>query len=83
EVEGISPERAIQVIHAAREWVASKLRLEEERAQAAAAAAAQAAIAAESAPPQANDDPAFGAEPESAGGAEGAATAVIDGDAKS
>jgi transcription termination/antitermination protein NusA len=39
EVEGISPERARQVIHAAREWVANKIRIEEAKAQAAAAAA--------------------------------------------
>jgi transcription termination/antitermination protein NusA len=42
EVEGISPERARQVILAARDWVESKRRLEEEKA-AAAVAAAQAA----------------------------------------
>ena len=36
EVEGISPERAVQVIHAARDWVATKLRLEEEKARQAA-----------------------------------------------
>jgi N utilization substance protein A len=40
EVEGISPERAHQVINAAREWVASKKRVEEERAAAAAREAA-------------------------------------------
>src|SRR6202043_3492208 len=43
EVEGISPERASQVIHAAREWVANKKRIEESKLQAAAAAAADAA----------------------------------------
>jgi transcription termination/antitermination protein NusA len=43
EVEGISPERAVQVIHAARDWVATKSRLEEEKARQAAAAAEQAA----------------------------------------
>jgi N utilization substance protein A len=32
EVEGISPERARQVIHAAREWVASRKRAEEDKA---------------------------------------------------
>jgi len=42
EVEGISPERARQVILAARDWVESKHRIEEEKA-AAAVAAAQAA----------------------------------------
>ncbi len=42
EVEGISPERARQVILAAREWVANKRRIEEEKA-----AAEQAAEAAE------------------------------------
>ena len=54
EVEGISPERARQVIHAAREWVANKKRIEEAKAQAAAEAvaekhAAEAAQAAKSA----------------------------------
>src|ERR1700732_2068956 len=48
EVEGISPERASQVIHAAREWVESKHRLEEEKAEAAAAAAREAAETASS-----------------------------------
>src|SRR5579863_5283702 len=43
EVEGISPERARQVILAARSWVESKQRMEEEKA-AAAVAAAQAAL---------------------------------------
>lgn len=38
EVEGISPERAKQLIHAAREWVVTKRRVEEERAAAAATA---------------------------------------------
>jgi N utilization substance protein A len=38
EVEGISPERARQVILAARDWVANKRRIEEERAAAAEAA---------------------------------------------
>ncbi len=46
EVEGISPERAKQLIHAAREWVATKRRLEEERAQAAEAAALESAAGA-------------------------------------
>jgi N utilization substance protein A len=35
EVEGISPERARQVVHAAREWVANKRRIEEAKAEAA------------------------------------------------
>jgi len=39
EVEGISPERARQVILAARDWVANKRRIEEEKAAAAQAAA--------------------------------------------
>jgi len=43
EVEGISPERAQQVIQAAREWVANKRRIEAEKAEAAAAAAREAA----------------------------------------
>ncbi|MGH8012040.1 MAG: transcription termination factor NusA [Candidatus Binataceae bacterium] len=42
EVEGISPERAYQVITAARAWVANKRRLEEERVAAAEALAAEA-----------------------------------------
>jgi N utilization substance protein A len=48
EVEGISPERASQLIHAAREWV-SKKRAEEAAAAEAAAAAAAEAVAASSA----------------------------------
>jgi len=49
EVEGISPERARQVILAARDWVANKRRIEEEKAAAAQAAesAASAAVSAE------------------------------------
>lgn len=43
EVEGISPERAQQVIQAAREWVANKRRIEAEKAEAAAAAVREAA----------------------------------------
>jgi N utilization substance protein A len=39
EVEGISPERAKQVILAARDWIASKRRIEDEKAAAAEAAA--------------------------------------------
>src|SRR5579863_2177091 len=46
EVEGISPERARQVILAARDWVANKRRIEEEKAAAAAQAAESAATAA-------------------------------------
>jgi transcription termination/antitermination protein NusA len=46
EVEGISPERARQVILAAREWVANKRRIEEEKAAAEQAAEAEAADAA-------------------------------------
>ncbi len=38
EVEGITPDRAHQLIHAAREWVATRKRLEEEKAAQAAAA---------------------------------------------
>ena len=45
EVEGISPERARQVILAARDWVASKRRIEEEKAAAAQAAAERGATA--------------------------------------
>jgi N utilization substance protein A len=45
EVEGITPERAQQVIQAAREWVANKRRIETEKAEAAAAAARGAAEA--------------------------------------
>ncbi len=47
EVEGISPERAKQLIHAAREWVATKRRIEEERAHAAEAAAQEGAAGGE------------------------------------
>ena len=43
EVEGISPERAHQVIQAAREWVANAKRIEEEKAALAIAIAAEAA----------------------------------------
>lgn len=43
EVEGITPERARQVIQAAREWVANKRRIEGEKVEAAAAAAREAA----------------------------------------
>src|ERR1700726_530440 len=46
EVEGISPERARQVIHAAREWVANKKIAAAEKAAAAEEAAAAAATAA-------------------------------------
>jgi N utilization substance protein A len=46
EVEGISPERARQVILAARDWVANKRRIEEEKAAAAVEAAEKAAAAA-------------------------------------
>ncbi len=45
EVEGISPERARQVILAARDWVANKRRIEEEKAAAAQAAADSAGTA--------------------------------------
>src|SRR5579863_3845548 len=41
EVEGISPERARQVVQAAREWVANKKRIEEAKAESAAAAEAE------------------------------------------
>ncbi len=64
EVEGISPERAKQLIHAAREWVATKRRLEEERAQA--AAVAQAEAAAQAAAGAAGADEAVAAAPEEA-----------------
>jgi N utilization substance protein A len=47
EVEGISPERARQVIHAAREWVASRRQLEEEKAAMAAAEPAELPVAAD------------------------------------
>jgi N utilization substance protein A len=62
EVEGISPERARQVILAARDWVESKRRLEEEKA-AAAVAAAQAAreTSAEAASVEANGGEELGA----------------------
>ncbi len=54
EVEGISPERARQVILAARDWVANKRRIEEERA--AAAEAAELSRAAEGAESEASAD---------------------------
>jgi transcription termination/antitermination protein NusA len=44
EVEGISPERARQIVLAAREWVANKRRIEEEKAQAAEQADADGAV---------------------------------------
>jgi transcription termination/antitermination protein NusA len=44
EVEGISPERARQVILAARDWVANKRRIEEEKAAAAQAGAGSGAV---------------------------------------
>src|SRR5579863_7617287 len=44
EVEGISPERARQVILAARDWVANKRRIEEEKAAAAQAGAGDGAV---------------------------------------
>jgi len=49
EVEGISPERARQVVHAAREWVANKKRIEEAKAQAQAAERAEAEARSEAA----------------------------------
>ncbi len=55
EVEGITPERARQVIHAAREWVARR-RMEEERA----------AMAASAAPDGATETPADGTASETA-----------------
>jgi len=44
EVEGISPERARQVVHAARGWVENKRKIEEAKAQASEQAEAAAAI---------------------------------------
>ena len=55
EVEGISPERARQVILAARDWVANKRRIEEERA--AAAEAAELSRAVEGEESEASADP--------------------------
>ncbi|HLW69628.1 MAG TPA: transcription termination factor NusA [Candidatus Binataceae bacterium] len=84
EVEGISPERAIQVIHAARDWVATKVRLEEEKAVAAAqAAAATAALAAdESAESAVGEAAALGPQgyppPDAGDGAESAAVSAAD-----
>src|SRR5690242_9974503 len=42
-IEGMSPERAHQIIYAARDWVANKRRIEAEKAEAAAAAVREAA----------------------------------------
>jgi transcription termination/antitermination protein NusA len=50
EVEGISPERAHQVVHAAREWVENKRRVEAAKMQAAEDAEAAAAADANAAP---------------------------------
>ncbi len=73
DVEGISPERARQVITAAREHVANKKRREEEaKAAAAAAAEAERAAAADSHPePAAGDESAHTAETKPADGAAG------------
>jgi transcription termination/antitermination protein NusA len=69
EVEGISPERARQVILAARDWVANKRRIEEEKAAAAAEAAEKAGAVDASAETDGASD---GATPEAqAGEAEG------------
>jgi transcription termination/antitermination protein NusA len=82
EVEGISPERARQVILAARDWVANKRRIDEEKAAAAAQAAESAAAAA------ASGDAAAGASAEELGavdagagtdGADAAATHQVQG----
>jgi N utilization substance protein A len=55
EVEGITPERAKQVIHAARDWIVTRQRIEAEKAaQVAAAAEAAAAAAAEGPAPDAD-----------------------------
>jgi N utilization substance protein A len=50
EVEGITPERAKQVIHAAREWIVTRQRIEAEKAAHAATAAEAAAAAAAEGP---------------------------------
>jgi N utilization substance protein A len=80
EVEGISPERAIQVIHAARDWVATKSRLEEEKARHAAATAEQAA--AEQAAAENDQADGAGEQPAEADLA-GAAITASDAEAKS
>jgi N utilization substance protein A len=69
EVEGISPERARQVILAARDWVANKRRIEEEKAAAAAQAAESAAAVAASQETVAASVEVAGAVDLSAGGA--------------
>jgi len=68
EVEGISPERARQVILAARDWVANKRRIEEEKAAAAHAADSGGAI-------PISTDATAGASVEESGAAEEAAGA--------
>ena len=69
EVEGISPERARQVILAARDWVANKRRIEEERA--AAAEAAELSRAAEGAESEASADADHGGNSEDLGAVDG------------
>ncbi|MGH7932821.1 MAG: transcription termination factor NusA [Candidatus Binataceae bacterium] len=80
EVEGISPERARQVVNAAREWVANKKRLEEEKLAAAVAAAAAAQDAAEDAA-AAEDAGAAGVDEARGGATAGTAEAASAGDA--
>jgi N utilization substance protein A len=78
EVEGISPERARQVVHAAREWVASKSRADDAKAQ----AAAEAAEAAEAVSNGGDADADGGAAHEAEGAsADGSAVAPEDGPA--
>jgi N utilization substance protein A len=62
EVEGISPERARQVILAARDWVANKRRIEEERAAAAEAAELSRAVEGEESEASADADQAGNSE---------------------
>jgi N utilization substance protein A len=72
EVEGITPERAKQVIHAAREWIVTRQRIEAEKAAQAAAAAeaAAAAVAAEGPAPDAEDASSAAGDTESSPDAE-------------
>jgi N utilization substance protein A len=66
EVEGISPERARQVIHAAREWVANKKRIEDAKASAAEHAEGDGALEAAGEGADEAEDPAEAVNDESA-----------------
>ncbi len=78
EVEGISPERARQVILAARDWVATKHRIEEEKIAAAHAENDKAASASTDATASGTED---GATAEVAVAEAGAVEEIVDADA--